>query len=355
MKKIQLRAKKKNQINEDAAPARITNETVAEHREQILAGGRRFKYPHQYARHKLVFNAVLISLVTLVLLIALGWQQLYLAQNTSNFFYRVTRIIPVPVATVDGNYVRFSDYLMTLSGSKHYFEQTERIDLSSPDGKRIMDYQKRQALDGAIADTYAAKLAHEKKLSISDSEVDKVIESSLDTVTGKISQEVYNDSTYSTLGYTPDEYRHIIKRSLIRQEVAYAIDEKARTIRTAAEALLKTKKTIKLSELASELKVKGYKVQVGNSGLVPRTNHDGGLSQAALQLKAGQFSSFIRSTKGDGYYLLQLVKANDSQLSYNFLRIPLTEFDMQLKSLKTNNKIQEFISIKKTTATTINE
>lgn len=352
MKKIQLK-RKKSQINEDAAPARITNETVAEHREQVLAGGRRFKYPHQYARHKLVFNTILISLISLVLLVALGWWQLYMVQNTNSFFYRVTRIIPAPVASVDGEYVRFSDYLMTLSGSKHYLEQSERVDLASADGKRQLEYMKRKALDGAIADTYAAKLAREKNITVSDKEVDAVIESSLNTVTGKISQEVYNDSTYSTLGYTPDEYKRIIKRSLIRQRVAYAVDEKARTVRGVAEAVIKSKKDIKLSQLAASLQAKGYKVQVGNSGLVPKTNHDGGLAQAALALKPGELSGFINSTRGDGYYIVQLVKVNDTQLSYNFLRIPLSQLDEQLATLRKNHKVDEYITVKQAGDTTV--
>lgn len=354
MKKIQLKRKKKNQINQDTAPTRITNETVAEHREQILAGGRRFKYPHQYARHKLVFNAILISFVSLLVLIAFGWWQLYVTQNSSNFFYRVTRIIPVPVASVDGSYVRFSDYLMMLSGSRHYLEQSERVDLNSPDGQRQLDYMKRKALDSAVADAYAEKVATEKGIQVSDDEVNKVIQSSLNTVTGKISQEVYNDSTYSTLGYTPDEYKHIIKQSLIRQKVAYALDEKALAVKNTAEKMIAAKKSIKLSELATALQAKAYKVQVGNSGLVPKTNHDGGLTQAALALKPGQLSSFIRSTKGDGYYVVQLVKATDTQLSYNFLRIPLTQFDEQLATLKKNHKVNEFITVKQVTSTVNN-
>lgn len=352
MKKIQLKRKKKNQINEDAAPTRITNETIAEHREKILAGGRRFKYPHQYARHKLVFNAILISFVTLILLVALGWWQLYAAQNTSEFFYRVTRIIPVPIASVDGNYVKFSDYLMMLSGSRHYLEQSERVDLGSADGQRQLDYMKRKALDSAVADTYAAKLAREKNIEVSDEEVNQVIQNSLNTVTGKISQEVYNDSTYSTLGYTPDEYKHIIKQSLIRQKVAYAIDDKALAIKTAAEKMIASKKNMKLSELASALQAKAYKVQVGNSGLVPKTNHDGGLTQASSSLRPGQLSPFIRSTKGDGYYVVQLVKVTGTQLSYNFLRIPLTQFDQQLATLKKNHEVNEYISVKHITDTT---
>ncbi len=348
MKKPRLPKLKKKQEATEEAPSRITNETVAEHREKVLAGGRRFKYPHQYARHKLVFNALLVSLATVALLVVFGWWQLYIAQNTSDFFYRVTRIIPVPVATVDGARVRFSDYLVTLSGSKHYLEQTEKLDLSSEDGKRQLNFIKGQALDDAIADTYAAKLAKEKGITVSEEEVDKVIDASLDTVSGKISKEVYDNSTLSTLGYTPEEYRHIIKQSLLRQAVAYAIDDKANVARQTAETIMKKNPSIKLSELAKRLKEKGYSVDVGSPGLVPKTNHDGGLTQAAMKLDVSKISGFIKSTTGDGYYLVQLVSQNSTQLSYNFLRIPLTQFDQKLKELAKNDKIHSYINVEDT-------
>ena len=56
MKKIKLKRSKKQPA---PAASRITNETIAEHREQILAGGRRFKYPIQYTKHKLIINTAL--------------------------------------------------------------------------------------------------------------------------------------------------------------------------------------------------------------------------------------------------------------------------------------------------------
>lgn len=334
-------------------PSRITNETVAEHREQILAGGRKFKYPHQYEKHKLVFNVIIIALVTVLLLGVIIWWQLYPSQNTSTFFYRVTRILPVPVASVDGAQVRYSDYLMSLSGSKHYLEQSERLNLNSEDGKRQVEFMKRQALDGAIADTYAAKVAREKGVQVTDSEVDKVIEASLTTVSGKISQDIYDDSTLSTLGYSRDEYRQIIRRSLIRQEVAYAVDDKANNAKRAAETLLEAKKKPSLENIAKQLQDKGYSVQLGSTGtMVPRTNHDGGVTQQAAKLKEGQLSSFFRSNDGsferNGYYIVQLTESDDKQVSYDYIRIPLTVFNEQLKTLKKNNKVQEYITVKET-------
>lgn len=342
MKKPSLK-KRKKQVE---APTRITNETVAEHREQILAGGRKFKYPHQYERHKLVFNVLIIGVVTVILFGIVTWWQLYPMQNTSNFFYRVTRIVPMPVATVDGAQVRYSDYLMMLNGSLHYLEQSERLNLTTEDGKRQQEYVKRQALNGAIADTYAAKLAKEQNITVTDEEINKVIDSSLNTVSGRISQDVYDDSTLSTLGYSADEYRHIIHRSLLRQKVAYAVDKKAESTKDAAEALMYANKKMSLGDVAKKLQDQGHtNIQVGSSGLVPKTNHDGGLTQAASQLKKGERSAFIQSTAGDGYYLVELTDVNDKQLSYNFIKTPLTVFNEKLKTLEKNNKINEYIDI----------
>ena len=65
-RKLLIRRKKKEQAK---VPPRITNETVAEHRERVIAGGRKFKYPIQYARHPLVFNATIIATVGVFLLL----------------------------------------------------------------------------------------------------------------------------------------------------------------------------------------------------------------------------------------------------------------------------------------------
>jgi len=344
MKKLKLKRGKKQPV----APSRITNETVTEHREQILAGGRKFKYPHQYERHKLVFNVVIIAIVTVIILSVIIWWQLYPAQNTSTFFYRVTRILPVPVATVDGAQVRYSDYLMSLSGSRYYLEQSERLNLNSDDGKRQIEFIKRQALDGAIADAYAAKIAREKAIKVTDEQVNDVVDSSLNTVSGRISQDVYDDSTLSTFGYSASEYRQIIRRSLIRQEVAYNIDTKAASAKKAAEEILSANPKPGLADVAKQLQDKGYtNIQLGTSGLVPKTNHDGGLTQAAMKLQKDQISDFFRSTTGDGYYVVQLGESNDKQLSYNFLKIPLTALNDQLKTLVSNDKVDEYISVEK--------
>lgn len=340
--KKHLRKRKKE---EDRAPLRITNDTVAEHRERILAGGRRFKYPVQYARHKLVINAIIIAFAALVILITVGWWQLYPSQNTSTLFYRVTKILPLPVASVDGTQVNYSDYLVKYRGSIHWLDQNGQLEKSEDSLQHQLDFYKRSVLNDVERDALAAKIAKEKNITVSDTEVNEAIKDGLQASNGTISQDLYNSSLLESYGYSPDEYRLILKHSLLRQKVAYAIDDVASNSVKEVQDGLKQKK----ATLISVAKKIGPKVQYGESGLVNKTNQDGGLTQAAAQLKSGQFSQPIMSTSGDGYYILELGSSTATQLSYKYIKIPLTAFDEQFAVLIRESKIKEYIDVPKLT------
>ena len=76
-------------------PKHITNETVAEYREQILASGRKFKYPVQYTKRRLITNALIIGALALVIFCGVTYWALYSVKTTSTFFYRLTQVIPL--------------------------------------------------------------------------------------------------------------------------------------------------------------------------------------------------------------------------------------------------------------------
>lgn len=342
MKKLSL---KRRRAAKTAIPTRITNETVAEHRERILAGGRRFKYPMQYARHRLVITTILVTIGALILISLVGWWQLYPAQNTSTFFYRITRVLPLPVANVDGEPVLYSDYLMYYNSSAHYLQQSEQVNFQTKDGKQQNSYIKRKTLDIAIANAYAKKLAEGLHITVSDERVDKVTQDARNTSTGRISQETYDASALSILGWTPDEYKKDARSKLLLQDVSFTIDSTAKQKEEKAAELIKAPGA-DFSAIAAQLGGAGNgKVTAGTSGLVPLTNQDGGLATAAAKLQVGQVSSVIRTTAGDGYYFVKLLDRNTTQVNYQFLRIPLTEFTTRLTALKKAGKVHEYISV----------
>lgn len=341
MKKLLRR--KKNQSEHQSA--RITNETVAEHRERILAGGRRFKYPVQYARHRLVINTIAISLTALIVLVAVIWWQLYLAQNSSTLFYRITRAIPVPVASVDGQMVPYSDYLVGYRSHAHYLEFKEGVNLTNKESKAQVDYIKREALNDAIADAYAAKLARENNLSISEEQIEEAITRQRRSRDGVASVETYNAIILDHFDWTPEEARGVTARKLLRQEVSYHIDKNASKQRDVLAKLLKSQTDF--DNIAVQLGGTGdAKVTAGITPLVPRNNQDGGLAAAAANLQKGEVSEVFKSTNGDGYYAVRLLESDSKgQVSYAFIKIPLTAFDDQLAKIKKDGKVSEYISV----------
>src|SRR5581483_5309935 len=84
---------------------KITNETVTEHREEVLSGARKYIYPLQHSKHRIVRISVFIFIVVILGFFTLCGLDLYKVQGTSGFIYDVTKIFPVPVAKVGGSWV----------------------------------------------------------------------------------------------------------------------------------------------------------------------------------------------------------------------------------------------------------
>lgn len=342
MKKFALKRKKDQQ----KAPSRITNDTVAEHRERILAGGKRFKYPLQYTRHKLVINAVIIAVVAFIMLIMLGWWQLYVAQNSSTFFYRITQIAPLPIARVDGERARYSDYLLNYRSAEHYLSRYDQIRADSPDGRLQLQYKKREALDIALADAYARKIAKEQDISVDEESVQQVLESLRSAANGQLTQETSDASSQRVLGLTRDDLEQLVRNSLLRSQAAFEVDDNARqTINQAAQFVNRFDGD--LERAADQLNRRNEgSVQYGISGLVNVTSSfDGIRASEVAELDRGETSGIMKSVTMDGYYIVRVLEKNNTQVSFAFLRVPLTEFNSQLDSLIDDGKVDEFITI----------
>ncbi len=327
------------------APSRITNETVAEHREQIIAGGRRFKYPVQYARHKLVFNAVIIVSISFILLVLIGLQQLYLAQNSSVFMYRITQIIPVPVATIANEPVRYSDYLMQYRGLEHYLSKYDEIKMDSADGKAQLDHYRRESLNKAIAEAYAAKIARQKGITITSKDVDAVIEQQLNTANGRISQETYDASSMMIYGWDKDEYRQAFSRSLLRAKVAFAVDDQAKAKADKIGEQVKAGKPFDEIAAAETDKTEA-RATAGVSTLVSTSSTFNGLNVSDIaKFQKDVPSGALQSITGDGYFFIKVIEKTDTQVNFQYIHIPLTVFSAQIAELKASGQIHEFIKI----------
>jgi hypothetical protein len=344
MKKLSKLGFKKKQPK--APVGRITTDTLAQHRQQVLAGGRKFKYPVQYARNKLVINAIIIIAASVIILLGVGYWLLYQAQNTSDFMYRVTKVAPVPVAEVDGTQVRYSEYLMKFRSNLHYLVQKEQVDINTEDGKRQVEFIKNQAMDDSIADAFAAKIAREKNLTVTDGELQAYVKQQRQSNDGdEVSESTYNAVILDYYGWSPEEYQDAMETKLLRQKVAYAVDQAAETTSKSIESTVEAG-NVDLATIATALNTeKAESVVFWPAAWVPLNNQDGGLAAAAAKLEINQVSKPIKTTSGDGYYFVKLVEKNETQVRFEYIQVPLKSFSQSLDKAGVDNKISKYIQL----------
>lgn len=324
---------------------RITNETVAEYREQILAGGRKFKYPVQYSKHKLLINTAIISLVTMIIGAVLVWHQLYVVQSTSNLTYRVTQLLPLPVARVDGQMVRYSDYLRKYRSSIHFLETQDNFSPNTADGKRQAAFVKRQQLDTAMRDAYVNKLAAEHDVQVTNQEVDEFINTELDVK--KVSQRAFERTVLADYyGWSMSEYRAVVRTSLLKRKVAFKIDETARhTVQQVQEQLRKGAKFADLAKKHSD--DAQTRDRDGKAGTVTASEADpDGVVAELSRISVGKTTGVIQGR--DGYYIAKLDEKSGGTMHYSIIKIALSQFDKQFKAIKDSDKTREYIDIEET-------
>ncbi len=326
--------------NEDIDEKKTEREKVEERREEVLARGRRFKYPLQYARHKVVTLTIIISLVAIFAAGTFIHLMLYNFQSTEDIFYRITQILPYSVATVDGEKVRYSDYLLIYKSTITPIEKQGMV-TSGQDFGEMQKYYKREALNSAEDYTYALKLAREMDIKVSDEEVDKAIESHRKAGGVERSEETFNRVLQDNFDLSLSEYRRIIYLSLVSQKVSEKIDELAIIVSDEVQGYIDEGKS-----LADIAKAMGNKVEFEETGgPIDKMNIDGGRATAALRLEKGATSNRFISNSGDGYYFVHLVDKTESTVDYKSLHIPFTELKSRIEKIRKDGKIEEKIAL----------
>lgn len=318
-------------------------ERVEERRDEVLSKGRKFKYPLQWTRHRVVVNAILIAFVVVALLVVGGWLALYRFNMTDDLLFRVTKVIPVPVATVDDEKVPFSDYLMLYRSSMLSIERQSGSQFDDTSLEQLRTEYKISALEEAEKYAYAAKLAKEAEITVSDEEIDHEFARHLNIGGVERSEESFIKIIGDNFGLNKDEYRRMLYLSLLKSKVEVKIDDNANKVANRVEKLLATNGN-DYQAVAEEL---GDEITYQEtSGMVDSKNIDGGRAAEALKLEPGKSSGKFVSMNGDGYYFVKLVDKKDSKVNFVSIQVPFAEFNKRFEKLKEEGKINALIDLK---------
>ena len=317
-------------------------EKVEERREEVLAKGRKFKYPLQWTKHRIVISTILISIIVIAMIIVGGWLALYKIGMTDDLLYRVTKIIPVSVATVDSENALFSDYIMLYRSSMTSIERQSGSQFDESSLNELQLKYKRAALTDTEAYTYAIKIAREQDITVTEEDIANEFNRHLRVGGIDRSEEAFMKIVEDNFGLDKSEYERMLYLSLIKSSVEEKIDTRASELAKKVESMLAANGD-DFQAVAAELGDQIIYEETG--GLVDSKNIDGGRATEAFKLEPGQSSGKFISMNGDGYYFVKLIKKTEDQVNFVSIRVPFTEFDKRFNALRDEGQITEYINI----------
>ena len=344
MKKRISKQKTEQPVSQENVP-RITNETVAEHREEVLSSARKYIYPLQHSKHKIVLITTSLLIAAIVGFFTFTMISLYRVKSYSSFLYGVTKVIPFPVAKAGNNYVAYENYLFELKHYIHYYENQQKLDFSTDSGKQQLAEFKKRALTKVVDDAYIKQLAAEKKISVSDKEVDNEIQivRSQNRLGG--STKVFEDVLKEYWGWSINDFRRSLKQQLLAQKLLPVLDPE--TVVRANQAKAELNSGADFAAVAKKYSDDAASKDSGGEFGFPidQSNRDidAEVTSELYKLKPGQVSDVINSG-----YALEIVKNIEPQgdkirgahIVFNFKNI-----NTYLNDLKDQKKATLYIKL----------
>lgn len=302
--KRQLRKEKR----ENGDVPRITNENVAEHREEILSGARKYIYPLQHSKHRIVLwtatlfiAAVLVMTTALVILF-------YRQQSSSRFIYQVSKVVPFPVARIGTTLVSYENYLFELRHYIHYYETQQGLSFETEAGRDQLASYKKRALDDVVDLAYTKQIAAELDVRVSDEEVDEQIRIAREQNRLGSSDDILEDVLRNYWNWSIADFRRSLENELLVQKVTRALD--SQTEDRAREALAKIKAGNDFAAVAKEYSQDDLtKESGGEFGEVDASNRN--VSQATVDTLLNLQQDQVSDVKVIPYqtgYALEIVK-----------------------------------------------
>lgn len=327
---------------------KVTNDTVAEHREEVLSSARKYIYPLQHSKHKIVVFTVSIVLATLVIFFTYCVVALYRMQSTSAFLYKATQVIPFPIARQGSRFIAYENYLFEVRRYKHFQENQQDIDFDSEFGRSQLDEYKRRAMAKVINDAYIKQLAKENGISVSDQEVEDQITLLRSQDKLGSSEEVLEDVLREYFGWSRDDFKRYTRSNLLEQKVLATLDVDASGRAEAALASLQN--GIEFADVAAQFSDNAAtKANGGEYGFVlDKTNTDlpPQAIDAIFKLQPGEVSGIVNT--GNALEIFKVIEAGDGKARAAHIAINFKDINSIINNEKAETPTRTYINLPET-------
>lgn len=220
---------KRNQSEKPQLENRITNENIADHREEVLDSARKYKYPLHQPKHRLVKISLGIAVVAIIGFFSYCAIALYKVKSDSSFLYQVTKVIPFPLARIGSDFVSYESYLFEIKRYEYYYRTQQNVDFSSDSGRQQLQELKKRTMEKVINDTYVKQVAKDKGISVSNQEVNERINLMKSQNRIGSSDKELNDVLREFWNWSVDDFKRYLKQEILSEKVTAELDTDAHT------------------------------------------------------------------------------------------------------------------------------
>lgn len=324
---------------------RITNETLTDHREDVLSSARKYIYPLQHSKHKVVRISISIFLLVLIAFLVFCGLDLYKFQGTSGFIYDVTKIIPFPVAKTGGSWVSYESYLFELRRNMHYYSSQQAANFSTKDGKSQLSRLKKQSLNYAIDQSVVNNLAQQNHVTVSDQQVNDQVQLLREENRLGSSDRVFREVLSEYYGWSESDFKRELKDELLQQAVVAKLDSQATA--KANAALRQLHGGADFGKLAAQ--VSDDPQTKGNGGQYPAavTIDDPQIppviTNALFKMQPGQISGIVNT--GYSLDILKVIDKSGGSLHAAHIQVNLNSINYYIKPIEQKQKTHTYIKV----------
>jgi hypothetical protein len=323
---------------------RITNETIAVHREEVLKGARKYIYPLQHSKHRIIVLTSVILSITIIGFLVYSGIALYRLNQYNAFLYRVTQVIPFPVARTGSNFVSYENYLFQLRRYVHYAEtqQSQNITTAS-DRANLVAQARKQSLDDVINKSYIKILAHQNKISVSDKEVNTRINELKDQNRLGSNDKVFADVLRDYWGWSISDFKRSLREQILAEKVVARMDTDDSKKADAALAQIKggadfatTAAAVSEDPAAKTTSGDyGFPITKVNPNVPPQ------VVDVLFKLKPGQVSDIINA--GSTLEIVKLDQSTGNSVTAHHISFKLKNVSEFTKDLKKQKPVHDYI------------
>lgn len=344
IKQVLQRDSTENPTSEGEGVPRITNETVAAHREEVLGKARKYIYPLQHSKHKVVIISTTLFVLVIVGFFTYCTLALYRLQSSAAFVYRVTQVVPFPIARSGGHFVAYENYLFELRHYTHYYTTQQKLDFKTAAGKQQLADFKRRALNKVVNDRYIKSIAAQKHQSVSDREVDDQITIVRNQNRLGSSDKVFEDVLKDYWGWSLNDFKRSLRSELLSQKVMVALDTD--TAERAQTALNELKGGSDFAAVAKKYSDDITKDNGGEYGYpIDRTSRNltAQATDVLYKLKPREYSGIVNT--GFSLEVLKVIETNGDKIRAAHIVFNFKDVNTYINDLKDKQKTRAYIRV----------